>query len=262
MQIIEDKSKGVKVFSWCPDADEQTINQISKASSLPFVRHAAIMPDAHLGNSICIGGVVACEGVVVPDFVGADCGCGMCMVKTSVNINDFPEDARWRYLERIEKTIPVGFSHNDQAKERLLRDRMGDKFNYDMERSGAAEASLSPLQNAEDAYFKQVGTLGSGNHMAEVDVSDDGAVWILIHSGSRNIGKRLGDFFNEVAFGLNRKFYSSVPDDIAFLPTDSPEGRDYLRWMEFALSFAFRNREVLVSAMKEAFIAEFPNVTF
>lgn len=260
MNVIQ--TPGLPVFSWCPDADQQTINQISRAATLPFVRHTAMMPDAHFGQSICIGGVVACEGVIVPDFVGVDSGCGMCTVKTSLKASDFSIEARWRYLDAIESSIPVGFSHNESKRVRLLSEKMGEKFIYDSDKADIGSTSSHPIENVEDAYFGQLGTLGGGNHMAELDVDSDGNVWILIHSGSRNIGKRVCDLFNELALKENRKYYSAVPEEIAFLPTDSVNGQDYIRWMNFSLSFAHRNRQVMLAEMQEAFAAEFPGITF
>jgi tRNA-splicing ligase RtcB len=186
----------------------------------------------------------------------------MCTVKTSLKASDFSMAARWRYLDDIEKRIPVGFSHNDGHRKGLLESTMEDKVLYDIERSGVDKAEATPLEAPEDAYFSQMGTLGGGNHMAELDVDGDGNVWMLIHSGSRNIGKRVCDYFNEKAIRLNRKYHSSVPEDIAFLPTDSQEGADYIRWMEFALAFAFRNRQLMLAEMQGALESAFPGTTF
>ena len=262
MQTIQKEGLHKPIFSWCPDIDEKTTEQMIRMASLPFAVHAALMPDAHFGQNMPIGGVLACEGVVLPDAVGSDAGCGMCAVQTSLKVDDFSMDSRWRYLDGIEKRIPVGFTHNDSAKVRLLRDTIGDKFQFDAAKSGIEKASFHPVEKVEDAYFEQIGTLGGGNHMAELDVDADGNVWILVHSGSRNIGTKLNDRFNGLAMELNRKFYSGVPEDICFLPTNTQEGSSYLRWMNFALMFAFRNRQLIVNEMQEAFGAEFPNVRF
>jgi tRNA-splicing ligase RtcB (3'-phosphate/5'-hydroxy nucleic acid ligase) len=252
----------VPIFSWCPDIDDKTLVQMERLVALPFVSHAALMPDAHLGNSMPIGGVLACNGVVIPDAVGTDIGCGMCTVKTSLKASDFSTEARWRYLDRIEAAIPVGFEHNDDRRIRLLTDVMEDKYLYDYAKAGIDVTSRNPIGDIKKAYFSQIGTLGGGNHMAEVDVDADDNVWILIHSGSRNMGTKICGYFSELASAMNRKYWSSVPEDISFLPTDSDEGRDYLIWMDFALSFAFRNRQVMLGAMQEAFLADYPGISF
>jgi len=176
MQTINSDQLKKPIFSWCPDIDEQTTNQMIRMAGLPFVFYAAVMPDAHLGMNMPIGGVLACDGVVIPDAVGVDGGCGMCTVRTSLKIEDFSMDARWRYLDRMEAAIPVGFAHNDPKRTRLLQDRFQEKFTYDFVNTNASQAASSPFSDVSIPYFEQLGTLGGGNHMAEVDVDADSYV--------------------------------------------------------------------------------------
>jgi len=100
------------------------------------------------------------------------------------------------------------------------------------------------------------------NHFLELQVDEKGVVWVMIHSGSRNMGKKIGDYFDSMASALNRKYYSSVPEQIPFLPANDEEGKEYLAWMDFALQFAFLNRQVMMDEVKKDLEHEFPNVKF
>lgn len=249
MNII--KTEKGEVFSWCPNVEESALNQIKTIADLPFTfKHTALMPDAHYGMSMPIGGVVATKGVIVPNFVGIDIGCGMCAVKTSLTVDKFSQEKKEELLNSLSRGIPVGFAHNEQKKVLLLQQQYTDKFNYTADKMlGNVEREV--FKSIYDNFFEQLGTLGGGNHFVEVQVDESGIVWIMIHSGSRNIGKQIGDFFNDIARDLNKKYYSGVPEDIPFLPTDTPEGKDYIAYMNFALQFAFYNRMVMMEEAKK-----------
>ena len=103
----------------------------------------------------------------------------------------------------------------------------------------------------EESILEQIATLGGGNHFIEIQFDTEDNIWIMIHSGSRNIGKRICDTFNKIAKDLNRKYYSQVSESIPFLPVNSEEGKKYLQFMNFAMEFAFYNRQFMLDYIKK-----------
>jgi len=261
MKIIEIEN-GCKIFSWCPDIEQEALEQMKTLARLPFVKHAALMPDAHLGMQMPIGGVIACENVVIPNAVGSDIGCGMGAIKTSLHKSEIEdEDKRKKILHSLSRGIPVGFNHNTQNRSNSLKDYFKSNVDYLIDKSCVGTVEHNPIGSYEQAIYDQLGTLGGGNHFVEVQYDEDGNVWIMLHSGSRNIGKKVGDYFNEIATNLNKKWYSQG-SDIPFLPADTDEGKAYLAWMDLALRFAYMNRKVMFGEVKNTFEHEFPNVKF
>ena len=172
------------VKNWVRDLDDHGQQEVINLCTLPFIyRHLALMPDAHGGTGMPIGGVLATKGVVVPNAVGVDIGCGMCAVKTNIRIADLSEEViRKQILRGIRKQIPLGRDHHKtaQGEEYLPQD-----FDTD---------SMTVVRRQLTAAQKQVGTLGGGNHFIELQRDDDGWLWVMIHSGSRNLGKQVGDY--------------------------------------------------------------------
>jgi tRNA-splicing ligase RtcB (3'-phosphate/5'-hydroxy nucleic acid ligase) len=254
------------IMSWCPSdlLEDGAKDQILKISDLPFTKYCALMPDAHQGMAMPIGGVVGLDSVIVPDFVGVDIGCGMCAVKTNLKEDKLDLGKKEELLERMEKNIPVGFAHNDDRRFAKLHDSYYDKYEYIYhEKSGVEKVEHTPFSiSLIDAFFRQVGTLGGGNHFIEIQKDEESNIWVMIHSGSRNIGKTIGEFFNKIAKEMNTKYYSCVPSDIGFLPTDTEEGKSYLAWMDFALRFAFLNRQIMMKQVEVDMSAVFHGVEF
>ena len=269
---------GVDIHSWCPGIDQErsqltdinserdkknptAIEQMEIISRLPYVRYCAMMPDSHTGQNMPIGGVVACENVVVSDFVGVDIGCGMCALRTNLTESDLTDDTKQKIFHLLSERLPVGFAHNTDKRRNELTKKHEQKVAFIIQKSGieVVHGLHNPIGDYYKEFFAQLGTLGGGNHFLEVQVDTEGTVWIMIHSGSRNIGKRVGDYFNAVAKDLNSKWYSEARV-IPFLPTDTEEGKSYLAWMDFALRFAFLNRQTMLDDVKEVFECIFPNV--
>lgn len=223
----------VPLKSWCLDIEEGAIAQIKNLCNLPFIfRHVAVMPDCHQGYGMPIGGVIATKGVIIPNAVGVDIGCGMSAFNTG--IKDFTIDNLKHILGKIRENIPVGMRHRDIvcAEEEI------PLFN------GNEIIVMREFQSAR----KQLGTLGGGNHFIELQKDEEGNLWVMIHSGSRNLGKQVADHYNKIAIALNEKWFSAVPKDwqLAFLPADSKEGTDYFNEMNFCLEFAYRNRSKMI----------------
>ena len=213
--------------------DEGCIAQARNLASLPFIhRHVALMPDTHEGYGMPIGGVIACQDVIIPNAVGVDIGCGMAYAATDIPAKDFTPYLPGLVTE-IMRQIPVGFNHHKEPQPcKSIATAAGVVM----------EPELEPeLQRG----LYQVGTLGGGNHFIEIqEDTAKGTVSVMIHSGSRNFGLKIAKHFNVVAKDLNAKWFSSVPaaHDLAFLPVSSDEGQSYLRWMNLALAFARESR--------------------
>jgi tRNA-splicing ligase RtcB len=246
MKVLSTEKLPVKM--WLDDIEESAMDQIKNLANLPFAyHHIAIMPDCHKGYGMPIGGVMATLGVVVPNAVGVDIGCGMCAVKTSLTKLDTP--TLKKIMGEIRKAVPVGFGHHKQKQdESLMPD--GDSFHSALDGQNRGIV-FQEYNNA----LTQIGTLGGGNHFIEIQKGSDGYIWIMIHSGSRNFGLKIAKYYNDLAIRLNEKWYSEVPKkwELAFLPIDSDEGKNYITEMNYAVDFALVNRKLMMDRIINIF---------
>ena len=246
----EEMKVPLKVFSTKNSIEEQCIAQMETVSSLPFLHHhVSLMPDGHLGIGASIGSVVATNNVILPSLVGVDIGCGMCAVRTS--LTDISTETLKQIMGEIRQRVPTGFSHHEKAQSRDL---------MPIPCSGENDwSSKMPIVFREfTKAIQQLGTLGGGNHFIEIQKGDDGFIWIMIHSGSRNLGKQVADHYNKVAQDLCKKWYSNIPefkgdDGLAFLPVDSSEGKMYLSEMQYCVDFALANRKLMMDRICDIF---------
>lgn len=250
-QVIFTEQKPIKL--WLDDIEDGAMEQAKNLANLPFVfRHIAIMPDSHQGYGMPIGGVMAAQGVVVPNAVGVDIGCGMCAVKTSIHGLD--QDTLKKIMGGskefkggVRAAVPVGFSHHSKRQDEVLM-----PHGVDFE-----DARLPIVKREYYSALKQIGTLGGGNHFIEIQQGNDDFVWLMIHSGSRNIGFKVAHHYNDLAVELNEKWRVSVPKawQLAFLPLDTEEGQAYLEEMQYCVDFALASRSLMMERVK-ACIAE------
>jgi len=225
---------------WLNDIEEGALNQAKNLANLPFTfKHVAIMPDAHEGYGMPIGGVLATREVIIPNAVGVDIGCGMCAVRTNLRVTNKKQLNVIMQLTR--SMIPLGAKHHKKAqKDNLMPVR----------------TELPPIAQREYTSARhQLGTLGGGNHFIEVQKGSDGFIWLMIHSGSRNIGKKVADHYNRMAVALNEKWKSPVPRNwqLAYLPLDDEAAHTYIEEMQYCVDFAFANRKLMMQRFKEAF---------
>lgn len=236
--------EGLIIKSWCENPEDGAIEQAYNLARLPFAfRWICLMPDTHQGYGMPIGGVMACDGVVVPNAVGVDIGCGMCAIKTSLAGIDI--DKLKKILEEIRKRIPVGFNKHNKIQPEFY------DFEDNLSDGPILEICIREWENAG----KSLGTLGGGNHFIEIQRGDNGYIWIMIHSGSRNLGKQVADFYNKKAIETNEKYFSRVPKEwqLAFLPIDSEDGQAYLKEMQYCVDFAFANRLLMINVIEDIF---------
>ena len=252
------------VKSWCENCEEGAVQQAVNLAHHPaLVHHVALMPDAHQGYGMPIGGVVAAKGAVIPAAVGVDIGCGMIATETDVPAEAFAEMSfRRAFQEKLKERIPVG----EGESHRVTQDWEG--FEEYTAHNGM-RSSLWPSKLDR----MNLGTLGGGNHFIELqkttaldgsgDPEGGAKVWLMIHSGSRNLGKRIEEHYHRIAAKMCERFHSPLPDkDLAFLPIEEEPGHDYFTDMLFALRYAKENRRRMMEAIK-ATLAEFvPGVNF
>lgn len=237
--VVSSEKRPIKL--WLDDIENGAMEQSRNLANLPFIfKHIAIMPDAHQGYGMPIGGVMATQGVVVPNAVGVDIGCGMCAVKTS--LRDIDTDVLKKIMNDIRQAVPTGFKRHNHPQDGMI------------DLPDGCEISEREYANAHTS----MGTLGGGNHFIEIQKGSDGHIWVMIHSGSRNLGKQVADHYNNAAVLMNNLYHSSVPREwqLAFLPLDSTEGQDYLREMQFCVDFALANRKLMMERVLEAIIEE------
>jgi len=211
--------------------------------------HIAIMPDAHQGYGMPIGGVMATEGVIIPNAVGVDIGCGMCAVKT--DLKDISKEDLKKIMGKIRTRVPVGFKHHETWQGTI-----------NMPTLKAPEDCLIVKQQWQKAMF-QLGTLGGGNHFIEIQKGDDGHIWIMIHSGSRNLGYTVAKYYNELAKERNKRWMVNIDHswDLAFLPLHSQEGKDYIKEMNYCVEFALANRKHMMDNVLKCVTEVFPEAT-
>ncbi|PZX16435.1 tRNA-splicing ligase RtcB [Breznakibacter xylanolyticus] len=226
---------------WLEDIEPNALSQARNLANLPFAfHHISIMPDAHSGYGMPIGSVLATKGVIIPNAVGVDIGCGMCALKT--NVDDLDSENLKAILSSIRKTIPVGRNwHSEQQDLSLM-----PKFQKHPE---------IITRQFKNASF-QLGTLGGGNHFIEIQRGSDGFIWVMIHSGSRNLGKTVAEHYNTIAKKLNERWHTNVPAqwDLAFLPIETDEAHAYTAEMNYCIEFALANRKLMMQRIQHAFI--------
>ncbi len=224
---------------WLEELDEATFTQVKNLANLPFAyKHIPIMPDSHVGYGMPIGSVLATRDVVVPNAVGVDIGCGMCAQKTS--LVSLSPDQLQSIVKAARQTIPVGATWHQQDQDKNLMP--------------TGHKKLKIVRKEYAQALKQLGSLGGGNHFIEIQKGSDGHIWVMIHSGSRNLGYKVANYYNEKANKLNERYYSQVTAkmDLAFLPLETPEAKDYLAEMEYCVEFALANRKLMMRRMMEA----------
>ena len=244
MEKKEITTEKMPIKMWLEEIEDGAMEQIKNIANLPFVyKWVAVMPDSHQGYGMPIGGVVALENVISPNMVGKDIGCGMCAVNTHIPADEVPQEVLKEILGEIRKTVPLGFAHHDKAQDKSLMPirSLGD---------------LSEMAVVTEEYsnaLTQLGTLGGGNHFIELQRSDKGELWIMIHSGSRNLGSKVADFYDKVAVDLAKKWHipNVIEQEITYLPVDTKEGKNYIKEMQYCIDFAFANRKLMMDRVTQ-----------
>ena len=256
MRIIEgSENQRIPIKAWISDdLEEGSLRQALNLASLPWAfSHIALMPDVHEGYGMPIGGVLAAQGVVLPNAVGVDIGCGVstavldlpAQALTDQNHRSSGDKAVKEIVSRIMREIPVGFNHR---KEPYSVDLTSIRIGGTVEEKVYSLSDLSNVgglhRELESAPY-QAATLGGGNHFIEIQREvNTGESVVMVHSGSRNFGLKVAKVFNDLAKKNAKHYGSRVPSSfqLDYLPVDDELGHQYLLWMNLALSFAEQSR--------------------
>ena len=245
----------VPIKSWCEEVEEGALRQAIDLAKHPAVyRHVALMPDCHRGYGMPIGGVVACENVLIPNAVGVDIGCGMGAVKSNFTADRVSQRELFQVVTKVRESIPCGEGRGHR------KPQSWQGFSEDI-RHYAGKKWLT--DRVGDLAGRNLGTLGGGNHFIELQADEAGFVWLMVHSGSRHIGNTIAKFYNDEAIKLNQRKGWKIPSqDLAYLPADSKLGKEYAEDMNFALQYARENRRRIMERFMVVCELLFPGIVF
>jgi len=233
MIVINTEKLPIKIWAEEEDLEgfDEAIDQAKNLANHPLSKkYVCLMPDFHIGYGMPIGGVLATQGGVIANAVGVDIGCGMVAGRTNLKADDLSRELLQAIRLSVHKRIPVGMSHH---KERQSSEHL-DSYDFD-------DPVIS--KQLESAYY-QIGSLGGGNHFIEIQADQNDIVWIMLHSGSRNLGLQVCNYYHKIAKDYMDRFHSDIPDmDLAFLPEGVKEYEMYLKAMQFCMKFAEDSRE-------------------
>ncbi|MFF2122029.1 RtcB family protein [Kitasatospora sp. NPDC058184] len=262
MSYTEVPGVRVPIRMWTDPAtvEGQALQQLRNISSLPWLHGLAVMPDVHLGKGATVGSVIAMKDAVCPAAVGVDIGCGMSAVKTSLTAEDLPDDLSGLRRE-IERAIPVGRGlHTDPVDPSKLHGfRTAGWDDFWQRFDGIAE----DVKWRRERAMQQMATLGGGNHFIELCVDTTDAVWLMLHSGSRNIGKELAEHHMGVARSLPHN-QGLIDQDLAVFLAKTPEMGAYRQDLFWAQEYAKLNRALMMALFQDVVRREFTKagVTF
>ncbi len=246
MQVITTERVPIKM--WAESIEDGAMEQAKALANMPYShRHIAIMPDSHQGFGMPIGAVLATQNAIVINSVGVDINCGMNAVKTDLKADLIDYNTIEEIMKRVERDIPVGFAQHKEKRTSNFLENLKNSLPDD-----------SIVHSEFDKAMYQLGTLGGGNHFIEIDKGSDGYIWLMLHSGSRGIGNKVGTFYNKMAIEDNKEHYlnNTVDADLAFLPLKSEMAKRYLAEMNFCSNYADMSRNL----MMHTFVADLQEV--
>ncbi|MEM6411190.1 MAG: RtcB family protein [Pseudomonadota bacterium] len=253
-EVIESAGGGtIKAWVKGVPVEPEARNQLENVAGLPFVHsHLAVMPDVHFGRGATVGSVIPTKGAIIPAAVGVDIGCGMMAVRTSLTANELPDNLKGLRSD-IERKVPVGNGPGGNHKmapasisSRLKRSGLVEKLEIILDKHPKITANR---------FSTQLGTLGGGNHFIEVCLDEVDRVWLMLHSGSRGTGNRIGTYFiQEAREALEKRVLGyHVPDrDLAFFIEGEPLFEDYTEAVLWAQDYARLNREAMMDRTLQA----------
>jgi len=251
----------VPVHLWTEDIEHEALQQLINVAQLPIVHsHVAAMPDVHSGIGATVGSVIPTRNAIIPAAVGVDIGCGMNAVRLTLTGGQLPESLA-RIRSAIEAAVPVGFAQHDYDKVRgTAHARAARPFSDRLDRIVGKHPGVSKMQRQfERTWISQLGSLGGGNHFIEVCLDERGAVWVMLHSGSRGIGNVLGRYFIAAARKDMERHQHNLPDrDLAYFSEGSGLFDDYVEAVEWAQDYAAANRRQMMELILAAIAPHLP----
>ena len=255
-EVVNTGDGVVKMWTRGVPVEEGAKQQLKNVASLPFIhKWVAAMPDVHWGMGATIGSVIPTKAAIIPAAVGVDLGCGMMAVRTSLSASDLPDNLHG-VRSAIEAAVPHGRSAGRRARDKGAWGNVPDdvaqvwtsQLESDFERIGAKHPKV-----AKSNHAVHLGTLGTGNHFIEVCLDEADAVWVMLHSGSRGVGNRIGTYFINLAKEEMRRWHIDLVDqNLAYLTEGSEYFDDYVEAVGWAQRFARLNREQMMRATLRA----------
>ena len=247
MKMTKGKSP---VLIWTDDVEASAREQLANMADLSIVHgHIAVMPDVHMGKGATVGSVIPTRKAIIPAAVGVDIGCGMCAVRTSLTAAQLPESLR-QLRNQIERDVPVGFDMHNRGR---IRSKAASLVEPGLREILDRHPGITAKSPRKDAWARQIGTLGGGNHFIEICLDEADRVWVMLHSGSRGIGNKIGQYFIAEAKEVIAKSDIQLPDsDLAYLTEGSGLFADYWHALSWAQDYAARNRQEMLDIVLEA----------
>jgi tRNA-splicing ligase RtcB (3'-phosphate/5'-hydroxy nucleic acid ligase) len=266
MQLISEQGrKPIKAWVDGVPLEHAALQQLRNIASMPFIhQHVAVMPDVHFGLGATVGSVIATKGAIIPAAVGVDIGCGMMAVRTSLTAKDLP-DSLARLRSDIERAVPHGFVTTPGRHEKggwsVVPNSAASRWRQLESRYDRIEAKHPGIE-MKHSPAKQLGSLGGGNHFIEVCLDEADRVWVMLHSGSRGVGNRIGTYFIERAREEMVRLQANLPDrDLAYFPEGSALFDDYWEAVDWAQQYAAENRRQMMDAVLAVMRAQLPSFT-
>ena len=263
-EYIETGGAPIKAWTQGVPIEDAARRQIENVARLPFIhKHVAIMPDVHWGMGATVGSVIPTVGAIIPAAVGVDTGCGVAAVRTNITAGQLP-DRLGLLRSAIEAVVPHG---------RTDHGGRNDRGAWTGEPPAAVTAGWERLEDGYDRILERdpkaghqralghLGTLGTGNHFIELCLDENDRLWVMLHSGSRGPGNKLGTYFIELAKREMRRWFVNLPDeDLAYLPEGSEHFAAYVRAVGWAQGYARLNRELMMAAILDVLRRWFPQL--
>lgn len=256
MQVFQGQRVPIKAWVDGVEFESEARTQVENLATMPFVfKHVAVMPDVHAGIGATVGSVIATHGAIIPAAVGVDIGCGMIAQRTSLTASDLPDDLS-ALRSAIESAVPHGRTDNGQAGDRGAWGNAPAAVQNaweDMLSEGYQAITGKDNRLAHKAVLTQLGTLGTGNHFIEVCLDEEQRVWVMLHSGSRGAGNRVGTHYIALAKKEMERWFVNLPDkDLAYIPEGSQHFGDYMQALNWAQKYAMVNRQLMMNATLKA----------
>ena len=250
--LASSSDKMIKSWTKGVPFEEEAKKQLKNIADLPFIyKWIAAMPDVHLGIGATVGSVIPTTKAVIPAAVGVDIGCGMMAVKTNLSAKDLP-DSLSDIRSSIESVVPVGQAGHNKLPKTVESQWAGIADTYEgiIERHPLAAAKKREVQ---------LGTLGGGNHFIELCLDESDSLWVMLHSGSRGLGNKIGNYFISLAKKDMEKWMIHLPDkDLAYFPQGTEHFEEYMIAVNWAQEFARINREIMMKHILEVLLKNFP----
>ena len=265
MIIIKTQEGLVKAWVDGVELEAEAKQQIENCAGLPFVSpYVAVMPDAHAGCGSTVGTVIPTYKAIIPAAVGVDIGCGMIAVQTNITSDKLPDNLL-KLRTTIEEAVPHGRSDNGRENDKgaWANDSIPHDVFKQWENLRLRWLLLKEKypQIGHNRVINQLGTLGTGNHFIEICLDEANMVWVMLHSGSRGQGNKIGTFFIGKAKEEMEKWMIHLPDkDLSYLPEGSNYFKDYVDAVHWAQEYAFVNREIMMQQTLVALQKNLPEI--